>query len=87
MTTRDQTVRLNTAKFFHDIGYEPHPAQWEIHNSKASRRVLACGARFGKSLAAAAEGLAAAMEPRDRCCGWVVTPCSSPAWPGPHTTG
>ena len=74
MTTRVQTASLNKAKFFHDIGYEPHPGQREIHASLARRRVVACGVRWGKTLCAAAEGLAAAMEPRERSFGWVVAP-------------
>ena len=69
MTTRTQTVTLNKAKFFRDIGYEPHPGQWEIHNSRAPRRIVACGVRWGKTLCAAAEGLAAAMEPKERSFG------------------
>lgn len=46
-----------------------------MHNSKALRRVLACGVRFGKSTAAAMEGLAAAMEFRRSVVrGWIVAP-------------
>lgn len=74
MTTRTQTAILNKAKFFRDIGYEPHSGQWDIHNSRAPRRVVACGVRWGKTICAAAEGLAAAMEPRERSFGWVVAP-------------
>lgn len=68
------SCRLNKAAFFADIGYEPHDGQKLIHNSHASRRVVACGVRFGKSVCAAMEGLAAAMEPAKRSCGWVVAP-------------
>jgi hypothetical protein len=46
----------------------------EVHDSHASRRVVACGVRWGKTLCAAMEGLAAAMEPKDRSIGWVVAP-------------
>ncbi len=67
-------IRLNKEALFAQLGYVPHPAQWEVHRSKAPRRVLACGCRFGKSLAAAAEGIAAAMQPRARSMGWVVAP-------------
>ncbi len=74
MTTTTNPARLNKAQFFQDIGYEPHDGQWEIHNSGASRRVVACGVRWGKTLCAAAEGLAAAMEPKERSFGWVVAP-------------
>jgi Terminase large subunit, T4likevirus-type, N-terminal len=45
-----------------------------VHRSRAARRVLACGARFGKTLCAAHEAIAAMLEPRDRSIGWVVAP-------------
>jgi len=65
---------LDKARFFKDIGYEPHAGQQLVHDSRASRRVVACGVRWGKSVCAAMEGLAAAMEPAKRSCGWVVAP-------------
>src|SRR5213594_1853531 len=65
---------LNKQALFRDLGYEPHPGQAEIHASRASRRVVACGVRWGKSLCAAAEALAAAMAPKERSVGWVVGP-------------
>jgi len=68
------TCQLDKTAFFADIGYKPHEGQLLIHNSLASRRVVACGVRFGKSVCAAMEGLAAAMEPAKRSCGWVVAP-------------
>ena len=67
-------MRLNKPALFKMLGYEPHPGQLAIHNSRASRRVVACGVRFGKSLCAAMEALAAAMEPRERSIGWIVAP-------------
>lgn len=66
--------RLNRQALFHDLGYEPHPGQWEIHKSRAPRRVVACGVRWGKTTCAAMEGLAAALEPQERSVGWVVAP-------------
>jgi hypothetical protein len=45
-----------------------------VHRSVAPRRVLACGVRFGKSLCAAYEAVAAMMEPRERSLGWCVAP-------------
>lgn len=77
MTTTNLTpppTRLNKGALFRDLRYEPHPGQREVHESKAPRRVVACGARWGKSLCAAMEALAAAMEPRARSIGWVVAP-------------
>ena len=65
---------FNKRKFFEDLGYEPHEGQQQIHDSTAPRRVVACGVRWGKTLCAAMEGLAAAMEPRARSMGWIVAP-------------
>jgi hypothetical protein len=67
-------VRLNKDALFAQLGYEPHQGQLAVHRSKAKRRVLACGVRWGKSLSAAVEAVAAAMEPRLRSMGWVVAP-------------
>ncbi len=66
--------RFNKAAFFEDLGYEPHPGQQEIHFATEPRRVVACGVRWGKTLCAAMEGLAAAMQPAERSMGWVVGP-------------
>lgn len=65
---------LRKPDFFKSIGYEPHQGQISVHRSDARRRVLACGVRWGKSMCAAAEGLAAAMAPAERSVGWVVAP-------------
>lgn len=59
---------------FRRLGYEPHDAQWPIHDSTAPRRVVACGARFGKTMAAAWEATAAALQPCEMSRGWVVGP-------------
>jgi hypothetical protein len=66
--------RLDKRAFFRDLGYRPHPGQMEVHTSTAPRRVVACGVRWGKTLSAAMEALAAAMEPRERSVGWIVAP-------------
>ena len=66
--------RLNKRAFFKSCGYEPHAGQLDIHLSGASRRVVACGVRWGKTLCAAMEGLCAAMEPKQNSVGWVVAP-------------
>jgi hypothetical protein len=66
--------RLDRRAFFEDLGYEPHDGQWLIHESTAPRRVVACGVRWGKTVCAAMEGLAAAMEPAERSVGWVCAP-------------
>ncbi len=67
-------ARFKKSAFFRDLGYEPHAGQVEIHASPAQRRVVACGVRWGKTLCAAMEGVAAAMEPKSRSMGWVVAP-------------
>ncbi len=67
-------VELDKDALFAQLGYEPHEGQLAVHRSRAKRRVLACGSRWGKSLCAAMEAVAAAMEPRKRSMGWVVAP-------------
>lgn len=69
-----QTRRLDPLALFEDLGYQPHPGQLLVHQSKAPRRVLACGSRWGKSLCAAMEAVAALLEPREECRGWIVAP-------------
>jgi hypothetical protein len=56
------------------MGYIPHAGQREIHLSAAPRRIVSCGVRWGKTLSAAAEALASALQPNDRSIGWVVGP-------------
>lgn len=56
------------------LGYVPHEGQLAVHRSKASRRILVCGARWGKSLCAAMEACAALLEPREQALGWLVAP-------------
>jgi hypothetical protein len=73
-TASKRRPRFNKRAFFKSLGYEPHPGQLEIHLSNHPRRIVACGARWGKTLAAAMEGLAAAMQPAERSVGWVVAP-------------
>ncbi len=74
MTTPDARLRLDKDAFFDSLGYRPHPGQQAVHRSDASRRIVACGVRWGKTKCAAMEGLAAAMEPKDKSIGWVVAP-------------
>lgn len=70
----DPRTRLDKLKFFEDLGYQPHAGQLEIHLDEHSRRVVACGVRWGKTLCAAMEGLVAAMAPSERSVGWVAAP-------------
>ena len=74
LTTPNGSGRLNKRALFEDLGYCPHSGQLEVHMSDAPRRILSCGARWGKTLCAGMEGLAAALQPCDRSVGWVVAP-------------
>ena len=66
--------RISKPALFEMLGYAPHPGQVVVHRSTAPRRIVACGVRWGKTLCAAMEGLAAALEPSERSMGWVVAP-------------
>jgi hypothetical protein len=74
-----QTV--NKAAIFEHCGYEPHVGQQAIHDAGpdeyggARYRIAACGARFGKSHAAAFELVCAALAPNDHeTVFWAVAP-------------
>lgn len=67
-------MHLSKQALFSSLGYEPHAGQRLVHRSRAKRRVLVAGTRTGKSLCAAMEAIAAAMEPRKRSIGWCVGP-------------
>jgi hypothetical protein len=66
--------RFDKTALFRDLGYEPHEGQRAVHESSAARRVVACGVRWGKTTAAAMEGVAAAVAPSERSIGWIVAP-------------
>ncbi|HKX45927.1 MAG TPA: hypothetical protein VJP77_04445 [Planctomycetota bacterium] len=67
-------LAVDKQALFRHLDYVPHPVQLEVHLSTARRRALACGVRWGKTLCAAMEGLAAALEPKERSMGWIVAP-------------
>jgi hypothetical protein len=67
-------MHLNKRALFASLGYVPHEGQLAVHRSKAKRRILITGSRFGKSLCAAHEAIAFAMDPRKRSMIWVVAP-------------
>lgn len=71
--TTTEGPRLSKAALFRRLGYAPHEGQLLVHRSRAPRRVLACGARWGKSTCAAMECAAAILEPGDGTLGWVVS--------------
>jgi hypothetical protein len=72
--TTGERCRIRKRELFRSLGYDPHPGQAEVHRSKALRRVLACGARWGKSTCASMEAIAALLEPSERSIGWIVGP-------------
>jgi len=76
-TTSGSGLRLRKSELFKMLGYEPHPGQILVHRSRAPRRVLVCGVRFGKSTCGAMEAVAALMEPREKSLGWTVAPTYS----------
>ena len=57
-------------QFFNRCGYTPHKKQQEIHQSDQRFRVVAAGARGGKSFAAGAEAAFLAIQPDKRI--WIV---------------
>lgn len=71
---KPKTATLNRAALFDQLGYTPHAGQQRIHDSRAKRRVVACGTRFGKSVVAAYEAVAFLLEPRERMDAWLVAP-------------
>ena len=73
-TTTGSALRLRKRELFRSLGYKPHAGQIEVHRSTAPRRVLACGARWGKSTCASMEAVAALLEPREESIGWIVAP-------------
>jgi hypothetical protein len=68
------TLHLSKKTLFRLLNYRPHPGQVLVHRSTASRRILACGARWGKSTLGAMEAVAALMQPKDASIGWLVAP-------------
>src|SRR5690242_17813883 len=72
--TTTETARLSRGALFRAFGYTPHSGQMLVHRSKARRRVMACGTRFGKSTCAGMEVCAGLLEPRASTRGWLVAP-------------
>lgn len=72
--TTTEPARISKSALFSKIEYTPHPGQVLVHRSKARFRTLACGTRWGKSRCAAAEAVAAILEPREQALAWLVAP-------------
>lgn len=66
-TTQQAKARKVTVRL-----YTPHRGQLRIHESKARFRVVPCGRRWGKTLAAANELARHALEHRDAEYAWVA---------------
>lgn len=62
---------ISKIDFFRAVGYFPHNKQVEIHKSKARFRIVAAGARSGKSMSAGAEIAYRALFPNQRI--WAVS--------------
>jgi len=75
-TTKKQRAELGLDKeaLFTYLGYTPHSGQADVHRSKAKRRVVACGTRFGKSTLGVHECVAALLHQRERALGWLIAP-------------
>src|SRR5690349_16610594 len=73
-TKRSERLRVDKQGLFQLVGYVPHPGQQLVHDSLARFRVLGCGARWGKTVAAAMECVAAMLQPADKARGWIVAP-------------
>lgn len=68
------TLRIDKDALFELLRYRPHTSQAEVHRSSARFRLMACGARFGKSTCAAMEAACALLQPCQNSMGWVVAP-------------
>ncbi len=68
------TARLDKAELFRLLGYAPHSGQALLHASAARLRVVAAGARWGKSVCAVMELLSTAIAPGPDARLWVVAP-------------
>ena len=66
--------RLDTEALFRLLGYVPHAGQRRVHASTARVRVLACGARWGKTRCAVMELLASALAPGPASRAWIAAP-------------
>lgn len=73
-TSDTPLLRLDKGALFSLLGYQPHPGQALVHASNAQRKVLAAGARWGKSRCATMELLAWLLEPAGPRNGWIVGP-------------
>lgn len=71
------SARIDKAALFASVGYKPHDGQRAVHQSTASRRILSCGVRWGKSTLCVHEALAALVAPSPASRGWICTPTAT----------
>jgi hypothetical protein len=69
-----QPGEISKRALFELVGYQPHPGQVLVHRSKAKRRVVVSGVRWGKSTVGAMEAVAGLLLPGAEARGWVVAP-------------
>ena len=66
------TRRIDKAKYFAKIGYEPHAGQAEFHYSPTRYRIACCGRRYGKSTMAARDMEPYLLKPNGMY--WIIGP-------------
>lgn len=74
LATKPVELGLRKLELFRHLGYVPHETQLLVHRSRAKRRVVACGVRWGKSTVGVHEVIAELLWPRERALGWLVAP-------------
>jgi len=67
-------TNANKLAFFHKIGYHPHEGQIPLHLSSSRFKTIIAASRFGKTMFAAHEIIAEAMEPVKGKVIWCVAP-------------
>jgi len=70
----ERKVEIDKDALFAQLRYSPHPGQQLVHEATARFRVLACGARWGKTTCSAMEAVCELLAPRKQSMGWVVAP-------------
>lgn len=72
--TKRAELGLRKLALFRHLCYVPHETQALVHTSKAKRRVVACGVRWGKSTVGTHETIAELLWPREKAMIWLVAP-------------
>jgi hypothetical protein len=65
-------MSINHQNIWNEIGYEPHPSQALIHESRARFKVPCCGRRFGKTRSAVSDIWPDILKPNQQW--WLVGP-------------